>query len=459
MEFRRGRNMRQIFHRTIHELREMLRSGELTSASLTRLYLERIARFDGKNGLNTIAELDPTAVEQANAADHRSAEGLLAGIPVLIKDNIDVKGLHTTAGSLALKDHVAKEDAPVVAALRRAGAVILGKTNMTEFANFTTQGMPGGYSSLGGQVYHAYDRGRNPSGSSTGSAVAVSAGFCSAAIGTDTSFSVVGCATEHGICGYKPPIGVLSQKGIIPIAHTLDSAGILARDMRDVLLVYSALREIPLEEAEPVRPEELRIAINISRWNDVSEAQRQRYRVFRARLEKAGVRFTSVDQPFTPMLRQIMIDEFAADLEKYLASAGDAPATLAEIAAFYQADPARMKYGISHLLEALEAANDPDSFRYREALEERERLRDSLRAELAESDACMITGPTNVCHFAGLPSVSVPFCMAEDGSPRSVILYGVDEKRLLSAALTLESFADPILPPELPKPENEPAQA
>ena len=125
------------------------------------------------------------------------------GLPILVKDNIDVAGLHTTAGSLALSDSVATRDAPVIANLRRHGALILGKTNMTEFANYTGERMPNGYSSRGGQVRNAYDPTHDPSGSSTGSAVAVSARLCSAALGTDTSFSIVGCATENGVTGHK----------------------------------------------------------------------------------------------------------------------------------------------------------------------------------------------------------------------------------------------------------------
>ena len=167
----------------------------------------------------------------------------LFGLPVLVKDNIDVAGLHTTAGSLSLADNIAFHNAPIIANLRKNGALILGKTNMTEFANYTTQNMPNGYSSRGGQVKNAYAQTKDPGGSSTGSAVAMSAGFCAAAVGTDTSFSVIGCATENGVTGLKPAHGSLSSRGIIPISHTLDSAGALTRDMSDALLLYSGMRE------------------------------------------------------------------------------------------------------------------------------------------------------------------------------------------------------------------------
>lgn len=221
------------------------------------------------------AELNKDAVKQARKMDSMKTDrdrGMF-GLPVLVKDNIDVAGLHTTAGSLALADNIAERDAPIIANLRRNGALILGKTKMTEFANYTTQGMPGGFSSRGGQVKNAYDRNKGPSGSSSGSAVAMSAGFCSAAIGTDTSFSIVGCVTENGVTGLKPAHGSLSSDGIIPIARTLDSAGSITRDLSDALLVYSCMRDEPLQPVEPMAPDGIHLAVNSFQKDQVSEVQ------------------------------------------------------------------------------------------------------------------------------------------------------------------------------------------
>ena len=229
----------------------------------------------GKNKLNCIAELDETAPEQAKAQEAARQGKLLAGIPVLVKDNIDVKGLHTTAGSLALADNIAREDAPVIRNLRRNGAVILGKTNMTEFANFTTENMPGGYSSRGGQVIHAVNPKLSPTGSSSGSAVAVAAGIVPVAVGTDTSHSVTGCAMFNGICGLKPPVGTLSAEGIIPIARTLDSAGAMARNLTDALKLYSAMRDEPLPELKPLKMKGLRIAVNRANREAFEESRKR----------------------------------------------------------------------------------------------------------------------------------------------------------------------------------------
>lgn len=205
--------MEALHHSTARQLREALGEGRIGAEELVRAYRRRIEKHDGR--LNTVAELDPSAPEQARKLDAAGENRALPlfGRPVMVKDNIDVKGLHTTAGSLSLADNVAAEDAPVIANLRRNGAVILGKTNMTEFANYTSPDMPNGYSSRGGQVIGAFDPAMDPGGSSTGSAVAVSAGFCAAAVGTDTSFSIVGCATQNGVTGLKPATARCRERG------------------------------------------------------------------------------------------------------------------------------------------------------------------------------------------------------------------------------------------------------
>ena len=226
------------------ELVREAQSGRVSAQELAEYFLRRIERYDQSLGLNAVGELNPQALDEAKALEENASprDFPLFGLPILVKDNIDVAGLHTTAGSPALADNLARRDAPIVANLRRAGAVVLGKTHMTEFANYTALDMPNGYSALAGQVHSAYGAQCDPGGSSTGSAVAVSAGFCAVAIGTDTSFSIVGCAAEHGIVGLKPACGALISAGIVPISRTLDSAGPMARDVASALAVYAAMR-------------------------------------------------------------------------------------------------------------------------------------------------------------------------------------------------------------------------
>lgn len=409
-----------------------IRKRRLGVEELTRAYLDRIDKYGGPDGLNCIAERNEAVLAQAKAmdnldpfADQRNSP--LFGLPILIKDNIDVAGMHTTAGSLALADNLVSADAPITAALKHSGALILGKTNMTEFANYTTVNMPGGYSSRGGQVLHAYDPKKNPSGSSSGSAVAMSAGLCAAAIGTDTSFSIVGCATVNGVTGLKPTHGALSAQGIVPIAHSLDSAGPLTKTLEDALLVYSAMRTqtgtehaaCPVLPVKPLHPSEIRLAVNTSQLKDVSPDQLALCEGLLTAMAKDGTSIQEVLHPRVPEQRDIMRCEFLHDLEEYLAGTNARLRTLAEIVTFYEADPKHMmKYGDILLREALEQASGRmDDEIYRIAMDKRAQLRAQLFADLKDIDACVMLGSTNLMHFVGFPSVALRLGMGEDGTP------------------------------------------
>jgi amidase len=254
---------------TIGELRQALSLGDATVAGLVQAYLARIEAYDRAGPrLNAVRETNPDAPGIAAQSDARepTARRSLEGIPILIKDNIaTADAQHTTAGSLALEEARAKDDATVVKLLRQAGAVILGKANLTEFANIIAIDMPAGYSSLGGQVKNPYaleldDKGVPivpPGGSSSGSAVAVAAGLAAAAIGTETSGSLLSPASQNGVVTVKPTVGLISRAGIVPIAHSQDTAGPLTRTVRDAALLLNVLAAAdPLDEvtAELRRP-------------------------------------------------------------------------------------------------------------------------------------------------------------------------------------------------------------
>lgn len=445
--------MSEIYELTAQELVQAMRLGRIGVEEAVCAYLKRIEHYGGPNCLNAIAELNDDVLAQARRMDSCKAkrDASLFGLPILIKDNIDVEGMHTTAGSLALADNIAARDAHVVANLRRHGALILGKTNLTEFANYMSEDMLNGYSSRGGQVVNAYGAEFDPSGSSTGSAVAVSARLCCAALGTDTSFSIVGCATDNGVTGLKPPVGALSQDGIVPIAHTLDSAGPLTHTLSDALMIYNCMRDCPLPQISPMPVSQLRIAINVHELADVSDEQRGRYNSVLDALKAEGAQIGQVSEPPTPYQRDIMRCEFMHDLEAYLAGSGAKLRTLRAIVDFYNSNPERMaKYGISYLCDALNHASGRlDDAEYLYALEQRAKLKAKLGRELSGFDACIMTGPTNVMHFAGLPSIALKLGMSADGAPRGMILYGLDERRLISAALSIERYCQPVPMPQL----------
>jgi len=232
---------------TINELREGMRTVKFSGRLLTKKYLERIEYVD-KNGpaINSIIELNPDALAIADSLDRerkaKGARGPLHGIPILIKDNIDTADrMMTTAGSLALLGSIPFQDAFVAKKLREAGAVILGKTNLSEWANIRSNHSTSGWSGRGGQTKNPYALDRNPCGSSSGSGAAVAANLCAAAIGTETDGSVVCPSSANSLVGIKPTVGLVSRSGIIPIAHSQDTAGPMARTVTDAAILLTAL--------------------------------------------------------------------------------------------------------------------------------------------------------------------------------------------------------------------------
>jgi amidase len=248
----------------IETLQGLMDRGELTARGLVEFYLQKIDARD-RNGpaLNAIIELNPEALDLADAVDRErqqaGSRGPLHGIPVVLKANIDTGDkMASTAGSLALAGHRPAEDAFLVGALRKAGAIILGKANLSEWANFRSSKSSSGWSSLGGQTRNPYDLLRNPCGSSSGSAVAVAANLTTVSVGTETNGSVICPASINGIVGIKPSLGLVSRKGIIPIAHSQDTAGPMARTVKDAALLLNAMAaNDPEDPASVTRPGEL----------------------------------------------------------------------------------------------------------------------------------------------------------------------------------------------------------
>jgi amidase len=408
----------------------------------------RLAKeIGGKDGLNCIAELDETIAAEPRECTENTQLPPLFGIPVLVKDNIDVKGFHTTAGSLALADNLAKSDAPVIQNLRRNGAVIIGKSNMTEFANFVSTKMPGGYSSRGGQVIHAVNPELDPLGSSTGSAVAVAAGIVPMAVGTDTCHSVTACAMGNGICGLKPPAGVLSQEGLIPISKTFDSMGAMAQNVTDTLRLYSAMRNDPLPEIRPTNSKGLRFAVNIANFDMCSEERKSFLNKLVETLKEHGASIGNVNDPPTPELPAIMKREFQPALEKYLKNRDTKLKTLKEIVEYFEAHPdTMMKYGYDLLRGALYDSSQEAlvEAEYQKAMKSRADQIQRITEEIADYDAVLITGPTYVNHLCGLPTITVAGSdLDENGVRQAIILYGIDEYKLYAAALTVEQLLNP----------------
>ena len=250
---------------SIREFQRRMAAGELTAAALTAHYLQRIAELDQRGpALRSVLEVNPDAAAIAGDLDRERAAGKLRGplhgIPVLLKDNIETGDrMQTTAGSLALDLHPASTDAPLAARLRDAGAILLGKANLSEWANFRSNDSSSGWSGRGGQCRNPYVLDRNPCGSSSGSGVAVSANLCAVAVGTETDGSIVCPANANGIVGIKPTVGRVSRTGVIPISHSQDTAGPMARTVADAALLLMAMagrdRDDPATGQAPAMPD------------------------------------------------------------------------------------------------------------------------------------------------------------------------------------------------------------
>ncbi|EJQ52685.1 Uncharacterized protein BWINRASL_01901 [Bacillus mycoides] len=235
---------------TIHDIQTAMEDGKLTSKELVMYYLHRIAKYDQDGPkLNSILEINPDAIFIAEALDHerktKGVRGLLHGIPVLLKDNIETNdSMHTSAGTIALEQNISSEDAFLVKKLREAGTVIIGKANMTELANGMSFEMWAGYSARGGQTINPYGTGKDDmfvGGSSTGSAVAVAANFTVLSVGTETDASILSPAVQNSVVGIKPTVGLISRRGIIPFTYSQDTAGPFARTVTDAAILLGSL--------------------------------------------------------------------------------------------------------------------------------------------------------------------------------------------------------------------------
>ena len=403
-------------------------------------YLLRIEKYDsGLDGLNSIRENNPNVIKEEIKAIEEG--GFMQGLAIVVKDNINVKGLHTTAGSLALSDNVAKEDAEVIANLKSSGAVILGKANMTEFANYMTNHMPGGYSSIGGQVICAYNRDENPWGSSTGSAVAVSSCMCDAAVGTDSCGSIVLAAMRNGVCGYRPPVGELSQRGIIPISFTMDTAGPIAKNVMDLITVYNGMKgknNIVLEDTELVGK---KIAVNQWGVDNMSEEDKEHIKNVVKRMKIAGAVVENIDLEVNFNVRNIMLYEFRHGLDNYLHTTHSKIRSIEDIIMFNeQHSDETLLYGQDKLLFALQqTSGNMDETIYIEAMKDRQNVIATVSEKLKQYDACYMCMPmNNISQYAGLPSLSLTDGLGKNGMPLGIFLSGTDENMLLNIAYAME---------------------
>ncbi|HKL80682.1 MAG TPA: amidase family protein [Mobilitalea sp.] len=447
-------NIREI---TISEIQKLLSTKSITVKELVHEYIDRIYTLDkGEEGLNSVLEINPEALRIAENLDIQgNKEGKpLYGVPILIKDNIATADLmHTSAGSIALADSYVSYDADIIKTLRKNGAVILGKTNMTELANYVTKNMPAGYSPRGGQVLNPYDREKDPSGSSTGSAVAVAANLCAASIGTDTSNSIIAPALSNGIVGLRPTTGVISQQGIIPISFSLDTAGPFTRTVEDAAIMYAGLTDTAIIHEDSTDLKGKIIGYNEWMPDAMPEETIVRMEEVVRSLEKAGATIKRVTIPKTIHIKNLMKYEFKYAMNQYLKSLPKDYhiKTLKDIIEFNkQHSKDALQYGQTYLLDAEEnTSGNCDEVLYRETLKDREECIRSLREQLQGMDLCIMLSFNNILQYTAMPVITIPCGLYKDGMPFGIYMTANNDRQLIKNALIVSKIAGLRVEPRL----------
>jgi len=473
---------------TIDVLQQKMHAGSATSVAITGAYLKRIKETD-QNGpkLKAVIEINPDALTIAAAMDaERKAgktRGPMHGIPVLIKDNIDSGDkMMTTAGSLALEGNHAKKDAFIVQKLREAGAVLLGKTNLSEFANFRSSHSTSGWSSRGGQTKCPYVLDRNPSGSSAGSGSAVAASLCAVAIGTETDGSIVSPSSVNGLVGIKPTVGLLSRSGIIPISATQDTAGPMARTVKDAAIFLGVLAGIDPEDAV-TKESHGKAQKDYTKFLNADGLKGKRIGVEKAFL-KGNQDVVKLYQNAIEVLKQkgavvveidimkqmnaignaeftVLLYEFKDGLNKYLVNSNSKNKSLKEVIAFNLKNEAKlMPYFQQETLVAAEQKGGLDSKEYKDALAKSTSARSIIDTVIKQNQLQAICGTTNgvACcidlvsgdydtgfsfsspaAMAGYPHITVPMGTVHE-LPVGISFFGTayTEGELLSIAYAYE---------------------
>ncbi|MDQ0414608.1 amidase family protein [Mesobacillus stamsii] len=470
-----------LLEATIDDMQEKMERGELTSHDLVLMYQARIAAFD--KTINSVLELNPDALHIAAALDvereQTGPKSPLHGIPVLVKDNIDTGDkMHTSAGSLALKTSIAEKDSFVAYKLREAGAVILGKTNMTEWANFMANGMKSGYSSRGGQVENPYGPGKfDVGGSSSGSGASIAANLAAAAIGTETDGSILSPASQNSLVGIKPTVGLVSRKGIIPIAHTQDTAGPMARTVKDAVYLLEAIfGQDSQDPATMVSLPEFNhndlfdkkalngIKIAVVQEEYIGKWTKEQERIFQKAVEKLKELGAEMMEAVIPAAKakwgyNVLSYEFKADLNAYLNSLTPTIPirTLADVIAYNdEHEQKTLKYGQEVLLESEATSGELTETEYLEELEfnlymAREQGIDYALKEYGADVVLFPMAGSTIASKAGYPSVTVPTDYTEEGEPVGITFTGTafNEPLLIRLAYAYEQATKVRRSPDL----------
>jgi amidase len=468
---------------TIPQLQALMNSGRLTSRELTGAYLNRMAALNPL--LGAVIETNPNAIAIAVQRDRErrngQVRGPLHGIPILVKDNIaTADNMQTTAGSLALVNSKVPADAPIVSRLRAAGAVILGKTNLSEWANFRGFAPFNGWSARGGFTRNPYLLDFDPCGSSSGSAVAPAANLCAASVGTETDGSIVCPSGNNLVVGLKPSMGLLSQDGIIPIGHSQDTAGPMTRTLTDAAIMLGVMQTPFGAAAGQPLPQDYTVFLQRGALKGARIGVDERYFTpdyggepdLIAVVQEGMAAMTGLGATLVPTDSgdplayfeaefAVLLVEFKAQIAGYLETLGHTQLrTLSDLIAFNQRHcPTEMKYFGQELFEISESTSgdltDPDYLAAR-AFSLASAGANGIDAAIARDKLDAIIAPSysfasTPAAVAGYPNISVPIGLTPEGKPAGIWMYGgfLKEPRLLALAYDLEQAIHPRRQPEM----------
>jgi amidase len=460
---------------TLEQVHAALAANHILSADLVRGYLARITECDSK--YRAIISINPNAMAEARALDgERRAgriRGPLHGVPVILKDNIDVAGMVTTAGSLALRDNRRARSAPVAERLLAAGAIVIAKANLSEWANFRSRFSSSGWSAVGGLTVNSHDARRTACGSSSGSAVAIVVRFAPAALGTETNGSIVCPSSVNGVVGFKPTVGLVPAEGIVPISHSQDTAGPMTATVADAAMLLTAMvartGSSPTNYHEGLRVDALRgVRLGVARFiQGYSPRTEQAFNAALDVLKAQGAELVEIRQFDFAAVRElqlpILLTEFKAGINAYLATA---PATvkarsLADLIAFNLAEPREMEWFGQDLFEQSQATAGLDDTVYVEALQRARKLagEQGIDRLLREHGVVALVAPTTgpawtidlvngdrsvgsaatLAAVSGYPHLTVPMTPV-GGLPVGISFFGAarSEQLLLSLGHSFE---------------------
>ncbi|QBP42635.1 amidase family protein [Paenisporosarcina antarctica] len=460
---------------TITEIQLAYEANQMTSVQLVQMYLDRIKAYN-RNGpkINAIVSVNPDALKIAAELDkvcEKGIRGPLHGIPVILKDNIETTDkMPTTAGSFALENNFAKDDSFVAKQLRQAGAIILGKANMSEWAYFMTEDVPSGYSGLGGQVLNPYGVGSfiagSVGGSSSGSGAGIASNFAAVAIGTETSGSILSPASANSLVGIKPTVGLVSRTGIIPLSHSQDTAGPMTRTVTDAAITLGVITGV--DEMDPITQASqgkalkdytkhliaeglngARIGVDRSFLSAVDTDERKIIEEAIEEIKSQGAIIEEVTIPKTSFTSIVLWHEFKHDINAYLRKVSkEVPIkSLVDLIEFNKQDPdVRMKFGQIELEKAQTMSDDPYDQTYLEhrEIDIRNSANEGIDVVMAENNLDALLFESNrgaaIPAKAGYPSITIPAGYTTEGMPVGVTFSAkaYSEPRLIELAYSYE---------------------